>query len=81
MPGISYTEEKEAIREVSTILGSVATLHVRDVPLCCFRNSKVEEGRHDQLQGQSIRAGNHLVGRAMVCSVSDFVPAVGGNHG
>lgn len=32
-----------------TTKGSVATLHLREVPLCCSRNREVEEGWHDRL--------------------------------
>jgi len=34
--------------------GSVATLHFRDVPLCCSCNHEMEEGWHDRLQGEPI---------------------------
>jgi hypothetical protein len=37
--------------EQSELYGSVATFHLRGVPLCCFHSCKVVEGWRDRLQG------------------------------
>ncbi len=34
--------------------GSVASFHLRELPLCFSTDGKVVEGRYDQLQGQPI---------------------------
>jgi len=47
-------------REAGELQGSVATLHLKDVPLCCSPDREVEERRYDRLQGQPIRAGEAL---------------------
>ena len=41
--------------------GSVATLHLRDVPLCCSHTREIEEGRHDRFQGEPIGAEGQLI--------------------
>jgi hypothetical protein len=46
----------------STKSGSVASFHLRELPLCFSPDGEVEEERNDQLQGEPIRAGDPFVG-------------------
>jgi len=47
-------------------VGSVASFHLRELPLCFSTEGETVEGRNDQLQGEPIRAGGHPVGRAVL---------------
>ena len=38
----------------ASLTGSVASFHLRDVPLCCSTEREVEEKRYDELQGEPI---------------------------
>ena len=79
---LSFREVEELLCErgiTVTYEGFVATFFLLGISLCFSPDREGEETRHEELQGKPMRAGDHPVGRMVVCRLADFLSATEGD--